>query len=113
MATNVERTLRQLSEGLAEEARENLGETRNRRTGNLYRSITPFVDGDDFGIEFLGYGVFLDQGTAYIEAKPWYSNLYVEGEAEGEYEEEIESMLEDAFDMDVQDLDEQLDARTR
>ena len=106
MATNVEQTIGLIAQGLEDEARANLIRNGSVRTGNLLRSTEVFVrNGDDFVATFLDYGVFVDQGTEFQRAEPFYSELVVAGDVEGSYEDEITEMLEEAFDQDVEQLD--------
>ena len=108
MPTNLENTVQLIAAGLQDEAREQLTQQRAVRTGFLRDSVEVFVQdgGDLFVVEFADYGVFVDQGSRFVNPRPFYSNLVVEGQEEGTYEDEIEEMLEDAFEEDVLDLEE-------
>ena len=113
MPENLERTLDMIAAGLQDEAREQLEEQGAVRSGFLRDNtfVTVGTDGN-FVVEFPDYGVFVNDGLGsnYIEGeRPFYSNLILEGPEEGTYENELEDMLEDAFDMDVSDLDAELD----
>ena len=106
MPTNLEQTIGMIAEGLEDEARANLIRNGSVRTGNLLRSTQVFVEnGDDFVVDFLDYGVFVDQGTQFQRPEPFYSELVVAGDVEGSYEDEIEEMLMEAFEQDVEQLD--------
>lgn len=110
MATELEKTIDLIAEGLEDEARANLVAQRAVRTGFLRDSVEVTVrSGDDFQVNFADYGVFIDQGRGGSAPRPFYSDLVEDGPAEGSYEDEIEQMLEEAFDMDVEQLDETID----
>ena len=105
MPRNIERAIELIRLGLETQARQQLADQKAIRTGALRDSIDVFVEnGDDFIIEFLDYGVFVDQGTRYVDPRPFYSNLIVD-ENEGILTEEVSDILEDAFDEDVAELD--------
>ena len=107
MPGNLENTIQLIAAGLQEEAREQLVQKKAVRTGALLRSTDVFVkDGDDFVVDFLDYGVFVDEGTRYVKARPFYSNLVTEGDEEGVFEDEIEEMLSDAFDEDINEINQ-------
>ncbi len=109
MATRVEETIELIRQGLRDEARANLEDTRNTGSGRLLNSIDVIVrNEDDFIIQFEDYGVFLNDGTQFIQGREFYSNL-VEDPGEGEYEDEITEMLEEAFNQDVEQLSEDFD----
>lgn len=117
MATNLERLYEEIRGGLEDTALDSLerlvysqplGPSGYVRTGFLRDSVEVRRSGDDFVIEFADYGVFIDEGTGSSLAygpRPFYSNLVVDGEEEGEYESELEEILGMAFDQDVQDLE--------
>lgn len=103
MARNLDAALERIRGGLEDEVREELDATRNRRTGFLYESINVVIeDKNDFIINFAPYGVYLDQGTIYIEAKPFYSETLENNQ------DFIESVLEDAFEQDIEEMEQQL-----
>ena len=103
MATQLEDAIELIRAGLEERAKEQLVENRNASGGPLEASIQVFVqEEDDFVVEFLDYGVFLDQGTQFIQGIPFYSNL-----AEVELED-VTDILEEAFNQDVEALDNNL-----
>ena len=104
MATNLDRALDQIRGLIEDDTQTNLDETRNRQTGDLFRSINTFIeDEDDFVTEFLFYGQFLDEGTRFIEARPFYSNVLDDNR------DEFTRILEDAFEADLNELNEELD----
>ena len=107
MATKLDNVIEDIRAGLQEEARENLVRNRSVRTGFLKRNTNVIVTGgDDFVFNFPDYGVFVDEGTRFQKAKPFYSNLVTDGGVEGTFEDDIENMLEEAFDQDVQQLEQ-------
>lgn len=107
MATNLEEVLDMIDEGLQEEAREQLQQQGAVQTGFLRDSIKVTRNGDDFVVSFADYGVFIDEGSGSNPPRPFYSNLVLSGPAEGTEEDEIMEMLEAAFEMDVQELEEE------
>ena len=107
MPTNLENVIEDIRAGLQEEARENLVRNGSVRTGFLKRHTDVIVrGGDDFVVTFPDYGVFVDQGTQFQKAEPFYSDLVQDGDIQGTYEDEIEEMLEEAFNQDVQQVDD-------
>ena len=111
MATRLEQTLEMIRAGLQEEARRQLERNGHVNTGFLRDNTKVSISENaslgqlNFIVEFPDYGVFIDQGTEFIDPSPFYSNLVIGGEAEGVYEDEIEEMLEEAFNQDVEELD--------
>ena len=106
MATKLEESLELIRAGLQDEARQNLIDSGAVASGFLRDNTNVILNGDDFIVRFPDYGVFIDQGTQFVSARPFYSNLVVSGDADGEYEDEIEEILEDAFNEDVETLGE-------
>ena len=107
MPTNLENVIEDIRAGLQEEARENLVRNGSVRTGFLKRHTDVIVrGGDDFVVTFPDYGVFVDQGTQFQKAEPFYSDLVQDGDIQGTYEDEIDEMLEEAFNQDVQQVDD-------
>ena len=104
MARNLEAALEQIRGLIEDETQDNLDATRTRRTGNLHRSIRTFIENeDDFVTEFLFYGEFLDQGTRFITAAPFYSNVLDENRSI------FEDIVLEAMEADLEELEQQLD----
>ena len=104
MPRNLDNALERIRGIIEGEVQVNLDDTRNRRTGNLFDSIETFIeDGDDFVTEFLFYGEFLDQGTRYIEARPFYSEVLDDNL------DLFTQILEDAFEADLEQMNNKLD----
>ena len=109
MATNLEEAIEMIRAGLETQAVQNIIDNGSVRSGFLRDNTEVAVEGDDFIVSFPFYGEFIDQGTRYIEAKPFYSNLVITGPEEGQFEDDIEAILEEAFNQDVEQLDNNLD----
>lgn len=105
MGTNLEDSIELIEQNLLDEARDGLRETRNVSSGSpLLDSVEAFQNSSgDFVVEFLDYGVFLDQGTQYIDARPFYSDLA------DTQQDEVSAILEDAFNQDIEELDNEID----
>ena len=107
MPNNLDTTISMIAQGLQDEARQQLIDKKAVRTGALLRSTEVFVrGGDDFVVDFLDYGVFINDGARNRKPRPFYSNLVSEGNEEGVYEDEITEMLEDAFDEDINEIND-------
>lgn len=110
-ADNLERTRRLIAEGLRGEAMNELTRQRAVDTGSLRDTLDVFSNEEGYLVEFNDYGVFVDEGTgshSTIGPRPFYSNLIVEGEDEGTYEEEANEMVLDALDLDSENLSDEL-----